>query len=86
MIPRPISSAPTVGRGRRVTLVGSVKWLEQRPFDVHDLGRLLTVRSRVPGAADSTPVLAVSRSGSAIDPEVPVLAPEDLLAAYRDAS
>ena len=39
---------------KRITLAGSIKWLEQRPFDRHDLTRLLVHRSRLPGADDST--------------------------------
>jgi len=68
---------------KRVTVVGSIKWLESRPFDNHDLARLLTHRTRMPGADDSTDLLAVSRSGSTTD-GVRALSPDDLLIAYRD--
>ncbi|MFC3504698.1 hypothetical protein ACFOOK_27540 [Micromonospora krabiensis] len=67
----------------RITFVGSIKWLERRPFDAHDLGRLLHHRSRLPGAGDEAVPIAVSRSG-AVTHGVRVLAPEDLLAAYPD--
>ncbi|WP_309227200.1 ATP-binding protein [Micromonospora thermarum] len=68
---------------RRITFVGSIKWQENRPFDVHDLGRLLVHRSRLPGADEEVPMVAVSRSGVTVDGLHPV-SPEDLLAAYRD--
>ncbi|MFI5485594.1 MULTISPECIES: ATP-binding protein [Micromonospora] len=68
---------------RRITFVGSVKWLEQRPFDPHDLGRLLRHRAQLPGAADDVALVAVSRSGATAE-GVRVLSPEDLLVAYRD--
>jgi hypothetical protein len=67
---------------KRITLVGSVKWLESRPFDPHDLARLLTHRSRLPGAEDSTPLLAVSRAGTTTA-DLPTLTPDDLIAAWR---
>ncbi|MFG3710253.1 ATP-binding protein [Micromonospora sp. NPDC047730] len=68
---------------KRITVVGSVKWLENRPFDVHDLNRLLLHRSRLPGADEQVPLVAVSRSGTTVE-GVRSLSPEDLLAAYRD--
>ncbi|MFI7593123.1 ATP-binding protein [Micromonospora sp. NPDC049359] len=67
----------------RICFVGSVKWQENRPFDAHDLGRLLLHRSRLPGADESVPTVAVSRSGTAVD-GLRVLSPEDLLTAYRN--
>lgn len=66
---------------KRITFVGSVKWLESRPFDSHDLARLMLHRARLPGADDSVELLAVSRSGATTD-GVRVLGPEDLLTAY----
>lgn len=68
---------------KRITFVGSVKWLENGPFDAHDLSRLLVHRSRLPGADDATELLAVSRSGRGVE-GIRVLAPEDLLTAWRD--
>lgn len=67
-----------------VTFVGSVKWQEHRPFDVHDLGRLAQHRDQLPGADADTPLLAVSRTGSTVD-GLDVLRPADLLAAYHPA-
>lgn len=46
---------------KKITLVGSVKWLEKKPFDNRDLARLIPHRSQLPGADDTTPLLAVTR-------------------------
>lgn len=67
---------------QRTTLVGSIKWQENRPFDAHDLSRLAQHRNRLPGAGVDTPMLAVSRTGSTVD-GLPVLTPDDLLTAYQ---
>jgi AAA+ ATPase superfamily predicted ATPase len=67
---------------KRITCVGSVKWLESRPFDAHDLARLILHRSRLPGADESTPLVAVSRSGTTAD-EVVQIGPDDLITAWR---
>jgi len=66
----------------RITMVGSVKWLDNRAFDGRDLARLVTHRSQLPGADDSTPLLCVSRGGTTVD-GVPTLGPDDLMAAWR---
>lgn len=66
---------------RKITMVGSIKWQESRPFDAHDLARLIHHRERLPGADDDTPLVAVSRSGGAVE-GLPVLTPGELLAAY----
>jgi AAA+ ATPase superfamily predicted ATPase len=52
---------------KRVLAVGSVKWKEDRAFDVRDLAALVVHRSQLPGASDSTPLIVVSRSGCAVD-------------------
>lgn len=67
---------------KTVTMVGSVKWQERRPFDDHDLARLVLHRSQVPGADETTPLVAVSRSGASTAGLL-VLGPEDLLTASR---
>jgi hypothetical protein len=67
---------------KHVTAVGSIKWLEERQFDAHDLARLILHRSRLPGAGDETPLLAVSRAGGTVD-GVRILRPEDLLPAWE---
>jgi hypothetical protein len=67
---------------KRVTAVGSIKWQENRPFDTHDLSRLYVHRTKLPGADASTPVVAVSRSGSAVA-DIDLIGPDDLLLAWR---
>jgi AAA+ ATPase superfamily predicted ATPase len=67
---------------KRITCVGSIKWLENRPFDAHDLARLIVHRNRLPGSEDATSLIAVSRSGTATDGVIPY-GPDDLLAAWQ---
>ncbi|OIV36549.1 ATPase [Mangrovactinospora gilvigrisea] len=66
---------------KQITAVGSIKWLENKPFDARDLSRLRTHRDQLPGASGDTPLLAVSRNGSSLD-ALPVLTPDDLLRAW----
>jgi hypothetical protein len=66
---------------KTVTAVGSIKWLESAPFDTHDLGRLIVHRSQLPGATASTPLVAVARSGFAVDDVIRVT-PEDVISAW----
>lgn len=67
---------------KKITFAGSIKWLENKPFDQRDLARLITHRSQLPGADDDTPLLAVARSGCTAE-GVTTLTPEDLLAAWN---
>jgi hypothetical protein len=67
---------------KRVTAVGSIKWLENRRFDSHDLARLLVHRSQLPGADEHTPLIAVARAGIDVS-DVIALTPDDLLAAWQ---
>lgn len=60
--------------------MGSIKWLEDQPFDQRDLARLVAHRTQLPGVDDETPVLAVARSGCTAD-GVRQLGPADLLEA-----
>jgi hypothetical protein len=64
-----------------ITFVGSITWHENRPFDVHDLGRLAHHRDLLPGGGPETPLLVVSRTGSTVD-GVTALTAEDVVAAY----
>jgi len=66
---------------KRITVVGSIKWLENRPFDEHDLARLIVRRSQLPGADDATPLLAVARCGGS-GRLATVVTPDDLLAVW----
>jgi len=67
---------------KRIQAVGSIKWLENEPFDVHDLATLVHHRTQLPGATDRTPLLAVSRSGCNVDGIV-AIRPDDLLHAWQ---
>lgn len=66
---------------KHVLALGSIKWLENAPFDSHDLGALHAHRTQLPGAAADAPLIAVARSGCAVGGVVH-LGPEDLIAAY----
>lgn len=66
---------------KEIVAVGSIKWLENAPFDAHDLGQLHAHRLQLPGAAPDTPLLAVSRSGCSVDGVV-CLKPDDLLGGW----
>jgi hypothetical protein len=65
-------------------MTGSIKWFENKPFDGRDLAELIVHRSRLPGADDSTPLLAVSRTGTSTT-GITVLGPEDLLASWESS-
>jgi len=67
---------------KKVTMVGSIKWHENKPFDGRDLARLVIHRSQLPGADDSTPLLAVSRTGATTS-DITSLTANDLLAAWE---
>ncbi|HWD81471.1 MAG TPA: ATP-binding protein, partial [Kribbella sp.] len=66
---------------KHITAVGSIKWLERKSFDVHDLSRLHVHRAQLPGASESTPLLAVARAGVVVD-GVQAVGPEQLLSAW----
>ncbi|MFD4406769.1 ATP-binding protein [Nocardia sp. NPDC058499] len=66
---------------KRIACVGSVKWLERKPFDQRDLAALIAHRSQLPGADIDTPMLAVARSGGSAE-GVQVLTPAELLDAW----
>lgn len=68
---------------RTVHFLGSVKWLESRPFARRDYDALVRDVLAVPGATAATPLVAVSRSG--VDAGLPLAAhwgPEDLVRAW----
>ncbi|MEV0617260.1 ATP-binding protein [Nonomuraea sp. NPDC050404] len=67
---------------KKITFVGSVKWLENRPFDDHDLRELIVHQSQMPGADTSTPLYAVSRSGCKVG-GVTHVTPEQLIDVWR---
>jgi hypothetical protein len=67
---------------KRLTMVGSIKWLENKPFDHRDLARLIVHRSQLPGADERTPLLAVTRAGCTAR-DLTAISPEDLLRAWH---
>ena len=67
---------------KKITMTGSIKWLDNKPFDARDLARLVIHRSQLPGADDTTPLVAVSRTGTTTTGAT-VLTPDDLLAAWE---
>jgi AAA+ ATPase superfamily predicted ATPase len=67
---------------QRISFVGSIKWREDRPFEERDLAELIAHRARMPGAGESTPLLAVARCGVVVTSPT-AIGPEDLLAAWR---
>ncbi|MFF4631817.1 ATP-binding protein [Streptomyces griseorubiginosus] len=69
---------------RQVHFVGSVKWLENQPFNHHDYDALVRDMLAVPGTDPDTPRVAVSRCGVADG--LPLTAhwgPEDLVRAWQ---
>ena len=66
----------------RIEAVGSIKWLENQPFDERDLAALVTHRGQLPGGSADTPMLVVARAGSTVT-GVTALGPEDLLEGWR---
>ncbi|MEV0613350.1 DUF234 domain-containing protein [Nonomuraea sp. NPDC050404] len=64
----------------QIQFVGSIKWLDNRPFDRHDYDELVRGSAFVPGAGTGTPRIAVSRAGA--EPGLPLdglWGPEDLI-------
>lgn len=69
---------------RRVHFVGSIKWLENKPFGPREYDALIRDMPAVPGTDPGTPTVAVSRSGVAAG--LPLTAhwtPDDLVRAWR---
>ncbi|WP_040776444.1 ATP-binding protein [Nocardia pneumoniae] len=69
---------------RAIHFIGSIKWLEDRPFDRHDFDNLARSLLAVPGTSHDTPLVAVSRSGVAENlPLALHWGPEDLVRAWE---
>jgi uncharacterized protein len=62
---------------KELLFLGSVKWLENSPFDNHDLVALQHHRDRLTG--DPIPLIAVTRSGASTDRLDAVFEPDELL-------
>ncbi|MGH3929882.1 MAG: hypothetical protein ACRDTF_07880 [Pseudonocardiaceae bacterium] len=69
--------------GLDIAAVGSIKWRDGQPFSTADAAGLRQAASVLPGADDTTSLVAVSRSGF-VDGlgEVVRLGPDDLLSAW----
>ncbi|MEU5873336.1 DUF234 domain-containing protein [Glycomyces sp. NPDC047369] len=67
---------------KRVTAVGSIKWLERKPFDQRDFAALIAHRAQLPGADEDTPMIAVARSGGDVG-GLRCIGPDELLDAWR---
>lgn len=65
---------------KELLFVGSIKWLEQSPFDRHDLAALH--RHRAALTTEPVPVVAVSRSGVDCPGLDAAYGPDDLLTAW----
>ncbi|MFI1367364.1 ATP-binding protein [Streptomyces griseochromogenes] len=69
---------------RNLHFAGSIKWLDDRPFDHHDYDTLTRDAAAIPGASPDTPLVAVSRSGTHGHlPLTQVWGPQDLVDAWK---
>ncbi|PXX63998.1 hypothetical protein DFR70_105180 [Nocardia tenerifensis] len=66
---------------RELAFLGSIKWLENSPFDSHDLTALQRHRHRI--TDEPVPLIAVTRSGVTTPHLDAVFSPADLLAAWH---
>ncbi|GAA2839617.1 hypothetical protein [Nonomuraea rubra] len=77
---RALAKGPVAGH---IYFVGSIEWLDNRPFDRHDYDELVRDAPFVPGAALDTPKIAASRAGAEPGLSLDGLwRPEDLIAAW----
>jgi hypothetical protein len=65
----------------RLLGVGSIKWHQTEPFGNADLTKLIVHRSQLPGADETTPLVAVSRTGVSVT-GVTAISPKDIIAAW----
>ncbi|WP_225849869.1 DUF234 domain-containing protein [Streptomyces sp. HPF1205] len=70
---------------RAVHFVGSIKWHENAAFDSHDFAALARDALAVPGATAATPLIAVSRTGTAAPGPAALYGPTDLIRAWQPA-
>lgn len=66
---------------KRLLGVGSIKWHETEPFGQADLAELIVHRSQLPGAEDSTLLIAISRTGVSVS-GVTAVSPQDIIDAW----
>lgn len=68
----------------RIGFVGSIKWYESQAFSRRDGRQLAQMASRVPGASEDTPLVAVSRVEPTEDTTADItLTAEDLITAWK---
>jgi uncharacterized protein len=74
----------TTGTPKRTTvsLVGSIKWRERRPFSGADAQQLAVASAAVPGVSTSTALIAISSSGFDVNDITIRLGPDELLEAW----
>jgi hypothetical protein len=79
--------AKSDARTAAISYAGSIKWHETRGFGRREYADLVRDIRYVPGASDQTPLLAVTRTGTA-DDAVPIrcLGPGDILGAWPQDS
>ncbi|WP_278265030.1 ATP-binding protein [Nocardia sp. AG03] len=66
---------------KELAFLGSIKWLENSPFDTHDLTALQNHRFRL--TDEPVPLIAVTRSGTTTDHLAATFTPDDLLRAWQ---
>ena len=66
---------------KRLLGVGSIKWHETEPFGQGDLAELIVHHSQLPGADDSTSLIAISRTGVSVS-GVTAVSPQDIIDAW----
>lgn len=67
---------------KTVSFVGSIKWLENSPFDARDFQTLARDAAAVPGVDAETALVAISRSGATTSAPSRVFGPAELLEAW----
>ena len=67
---------------RSITFAGSIKWLDDAPFNQGDLAALASDAQRVPGVTPATPLVAVSRTGVSATGAALAIDPATLLDAW----
>lgn len=75
--------AKSDARNAAISFAGSIKWHETRGFGRREYADLVRDVRYIPGADDQTPLLAVTRTGTA-DDKVPIrcLGPDDVVGAW----
>ncbi|MEI6624102.1 MAG: DUF234 domain-containing protein [Actinomycetes bacterium] len=68
---------------KSISYAGTIKWLDSQLLEQGDISQLAADILTVPGADTSTPLIAVSKSGTTATGVVATLGPEDLLLAWQ---